>query len=382
METGNVKTPVVRLVCDKNTCNGCYACEAVCSQGAVSVVDNIRHFYARIDIDKCIDCGRCVAVCPNHRQPDVIPPVAWYQGWAEAQIRATSSSGGFAYKLSEAFIRSGGYVVTCVLEQGEFVFKVCSSVEDLSRTQGSKYVKSNPQKAYAQVGELLRRGEKVLYIALPCQVAAMKAYIGKTKGRNLYTADLICHGSPSPKVLEAFLHEEGIDPHKMAAISFRSKTSFGIAVDGRKLENCIPDKYTTAFMEGLCYTENCYSCVFAQRQRGADVTLGDAWGSALKEEQTKGISLLLCMTEKGEQLAGMIRHMLLPVDLESAVRSNRQLNRPSEKPKAYGKFFDWLEKGRRFSYAVFVCRPKVCIKQTVKKMLIKLGVLFHTDSKP
>lgn len=182
-------------------------------------------------------------------------------------------------------------------------------------------------------------------------------------------------GSPSSKVLYKFLEDKGIDQNKINSISFRNKNSFGIKVDNNDLATYIPDKYTTAFMEGLCYTENCYTCDFAKQERISDITLGDSWGSSLFEEVKKGISLLLCMSEKGEELVGMIPNILLEVDIVKAVNSNRQLNSPSVKPPKYQKFFELLLNNKSFSQVVFQCCYKTCIKQNIKQMLIKIHVL-------
>ena len=363
------------LVCEKELCNGCYACESICPYGAISVKDMVQYFYSEIDKEKCINCGLCFSTCPNHTEGELKKPTSWYQGWAENEVRSQSSSGGLAYKLSEAFIESGGYVCACVFEKGEFIFKIYSEVKLLHEIQGSKYVKSNPKSVYKDIKDLLTRGEKVLYIALPCQVAAMKAFVGKKIQKNLYTIDLICHGSPSSKVLYKFLEDKGIDQNKINSISFRNKNSFGVKVDNNDLATYIPDKYTTAFMEGLCYTENCYTCDFAKQERISDITLGDSWGSSLFEEVKKGISLLLCMSEKGEELVGMIPNILLEVDIVKAVNSNRQLNSPSVKPPKYQKFFELLLNNKSFSQVVFQCCYKTCIKQNIKQMLIKIHVL-------
>lgn len=43
-------------------CIGCMKCKKVCESGAVTVLNNL----ASIEIGKCTNCGKCVAVCPNH----------------------------------------------------------------------------------------------------------------------------------------------------------------------------------------------------------------------------------------------------------------------------------------------------------------------------
>ena len=59
-----------------------------------------------------------------------------------------------------------------------------------------------------------------------------------------------------------------------------------------------------SFLTALSDTENCYSCKDAQEKRPGDITLGDSWGTELPEnEWKKGISLILCQTEKGITLS-------------------------------------------------------------------------------
>jgi ferredoxin len=49
-----------RKLC-KNACIGCKKCEKSCEAGAVTVTDNL----ARIDREKCNNCGKCAEVCPT-----------------------------------------------------------------------------------------------------------------------------------------------------------------------------------------------------------------------------------------------------------------------------------------------------------------------------
>lgn len=43
-----------------NACIGCKKCEKVCEHDAIKVVDNL----ARIDYEKCVNCGACAEQCP------------------------------------------------------------------------------------------------------------------------------------------------------------------------------------------------------------------------------------------------------------------------------------------------------------------------------
>lgn len=115
-----------------------------------------------------------------------------------------------------------------------------------------------------------------------------KNYIKKCD--NLYTIDLICHGSPSPQILSGFLHENNVDIQSISELKFRNKEGFGLQSGYKRISfDNESDLYTFAFLTSLDYTENCYSCRYATLDRVSDITLGDSWGSELEaEEQKKG----------------------------------------------------------------------------------------------
>src|SRR5699024_1778034 len=88
--------------------------------------------------------------------------------------------------------------------------------------------KSNPAGIYKDVRERLLAGEKVLFIGLPCHVAGIQNFLTDRLKDNLYTIDLICHGSPTPQLLEIFLKEHKIELNSISAIRFRNKDHFHV----------------------------------------------------------------------------------------------------------------------------------------------------------
>lgn len=132
--------------------------------------------------------------------------------------------------------------------------------------------------------------------------------------------------------------------------------------------------YTFAFLTSLDYTENCYSCRYATLDRVSDITLGDSWGSELsREEQKKGISLILCQTEKGVELVKSAGFELEEVDLDKAVTANHQLRHPSEMPDKRNTFFENIDRG--FHYAISKCYPKMYYKRRLKTFLQKTKII-------
>lgn len=362
-----------KVVCESSLCAGCMACEDICPRNAIIVKDNIQSFSAVINLEKCINCKLCEKVCPSKNNINHLYPISWKQGWtSNDELRKKASSGGVASAIAQAFIANGGFVCSCEFQNGKFIFSLSENLKDVDNYSGSKYVKSNPIGMYKKIKEVLKSGKKVLLIALPCQVAATKLYIQDANlSENLYTIDLICHGTPSVKVLECFLNQHNQSLLNLKKIKFREKSNFKLSKNDMSFTKTnIMDSYTIGFLNSLFYTENCYHCKFATIQRISDVTLGDSWGSELNDdEKRKGISLVLSMTEKGEELIHATNLYLEPVDLERAIQSNAQLHHHSEIPKNYYSIMDKIKKGNSISQIVFFATPRKVIKQKIKSFL-------------
>ena len=370
----------MKTVCTQNKCAGCMACVDICSKNAIQINDSLNAYNAVINKELCINCGLCHKVCPNNNPVSKHEPIEWYEGWACNTIREYTSSGGVASAIINRFIEQGGYVASGLFENGQFCFDVTNEQERAKKFAGSKYVKSNPKGIYIKIRNLLRKNEKVLFLGLPCQVAGLKNYLDLNEERNLYTIDLICHGSPSPKILDKFLTENNIDINRINDIRFRKKTVFEIAIKNHKddyteiLTSGLQDIYSYAFLNSLDYTENCYSCSYATLKRISDLTLGDSWSSELPESEIrKGISLILCQTEKGRQLIRDTYLVLHKVELAKAVEANHQLSYPSILPVERATFFDNISNG--FHYAFSKSVPQIYYKKKIKAILIKLKFL-------
>lgn len=141
-------------------------------------------------------------------------------------MREKSFSGGVAQAISRSFIENGGYVCSCHFQNGQFEFQVTNSVSDLREFRDSKYVKSDPKSCYSDIVRVLKDfNTKLLFIGLPCQ-AAVRNYVGDKYKEKLYTIDLICHGTPSVKVLKHFLEDHELDIEELKKIRFRQKGRF------------------------------------------------------------------------------------------------------------------------------------------------------------
>lgn len=370
----------MKTVCLLDQCAGCMVCIDSCPKKAIEIEDSMAAYNAVIDESKCINCNNCHSVCPRNTPCEVRKPLHWWQGWAENdEIRSKGSSGGVALAIETAFVRLGGIVCSCLFEEGKYIFTFIDKEKELVKFAGSKYVKSNPTGAYKRIKYFLEKGDKVLLVALPCQIAAAKNFIKGKLEENFYTIDLICHGTPSPRILEIFLKKYNYEINDIEDIKFRTKLKINLVLNQKSIGTCgTMDKYSIAFLNSISYTENCYHCEYAQKERVSDITLGDSWGNKLAaEKQEKGVSLLLCQSEKGEKLLKMTRLHLEYVDIEKAIENNLQLRQPSRKPQKREYFFRQINKGTSFNWIVFRCYPFICFKQFVKKILNRLRGYKH-----
>ena len=357
------------------------ACADACTKNAINVHIDIDSCNAEINETLCIGCGICSKVCQINEPLSLNRPLSWFQGGSkDEKIRKNSASGGFATEISKEFIKQGGTVFTCTFQTGEFKYRAFRTSDSLEKIAGSKYVKSNPSGVYKMIREELLAGKKVLFIGLPCHAAGVQKFLNKKLLENLYTIDLICHGSPAPQLLDKFLKEHHVELSQLTAIRFRQKDHFQIEQSEEDYYKCVGtrgvlDSYMIGFLGGLFYTENCYECRYANLSRVSDITIGDSWGSELPlVEQQKGISLALCQTKKGEQLLKMSNIELRDVDLSLAQQHNHQLSYPSAITKQRDKFLAGIRLNQSFDSVVWrTCFVK-SMKQEIKKILMKVKI--------
>jgi len=61
------------LYSDKKECCGCSACVSICPKNAISMVlDNEGFLYPEIDVNLCIGCQMCRAVCSFQNKPESV----------------------------------------------------------------------------------------------------------------------------------------------------------------------------------------------------------------------------------------------------------------------------------------------------------------------
>lgn len=171
--------------------------------------------YPAVNRDKCVDCGICNIVCPMLNQSQAHRPLLSlaYKNPSETE-RLRSSSGGLFIELANCIISQQGVVFGVTYDANWMpVHSYADNKEDIRAFMGSKYVQSRIGNSYAYAKRFLREGRIVLFSGTPCQIAGLKAFLGKDYD-NLITIEIMCHGVPSPGVWKDYISKicpKGID---------------------------------------------------------------------------------------------------------------------------------------------------------------------------
>ena len=301
--------------------------------------DQEGFWYPVVNEQECINCGLCEKTCPVLRSKKESKPFKTYAAKNKNEdIRLASSSGGIFTILAEETIKQGGVVFGAAFnKKWEVEHIYVENTTELEKLRGSKYVQSNIDNCYKEAEQFLKKGRKVLFSGTPCQIAALKLFLNKDY-ENLTTIDVVCHGTPSPKVWEMYLKEttskilKDIPDKKnqyvspigetykscIEAISFRSKItgwkkySFLLKLnfpnyDGKNTAVFAEDLHKNSFMQcflaNLCLRPSCYACPARGGKSDSDITLADLWGAEQitpHMDDDKGISLLLIKNKKIE----------------------------------------------------------------------------------
>ena len=306
-------------------CSSCGACANVCARGAINMQLDKEGFYRPvINESLCSKCGACERTCPwlmnvsnpneNTESPKTIAAYA-----KDEQVRMASSSGGVFSVLAERVLDVGGVVVgVAQVAPTRFEHIIVEEKEDLSKLRGSKYVQANAGMIYKRVRALLFDGRKVLFSGTPCQVAALYAVLGKKRFENLWTVDIVCHGTPSVKVFEKYIRELENKCDASALYShFRDKSegwrSFSlktmlVSSSGKACihsKNLNDDFFLKIFLRNICLNKSCSDCHYGKIPRIADITLGDYWNIENvhpEMDDDKGTSVVLLNSTHGEKL--------------------------------------------------------------------------------
>lgn len=344
---------------DKHNCCGCGACAQKCPKQCITLKqDNEGFLYPEVGPENCIDCGLCEKVCPVQHPYEARKPLQTLAAInKDDKIRLESSSGGIFTLLAESVIEQGGVVIGARYdEEWQVTLDYTEIVEGLAAFRGSKYVQARTGDTYRQCEQFLKEGRKVLFSGTPCQIAGLKHFLNKEYD-NLLTVDVVCHGTPSPKVWELYLKEVVGSVSNIANVLMRDKSRgwnrFSFVLNYNKENETITlstsfneNDYMQAFLKDMILRPSCYSCAAKELKSGSDITIADYWGIqsvAPEMNDDKGTGLVLINTERGRECFDKLDLRKRETTFEEGHRGNPAILKSAEPWYSRADFFSKLD---------------------------------------
>lgn len=377
------------VIKDKSMCSGCHGCMNICPKNCITMKeDNEGFWYPIVDREKCIECGLCEKSCPILNDMSVKnSPKAYACYNKDDEIRKESSSGGIFTLLASYIIKRGGVVYGAAFNNKFEVEHIqVSTIDDLSKLRGSKYVQSKLGNTYSEIKKLLSQEKLVYFSGTPCQVDGLLSFLNK-KYDNLICQDIICHGVPSPKLWKYYLRQFKLEDN--AKIVFRDKStgwdsySFTINQNNKYSQLASQNDYMKVFLKDLCLRPSCYDCHSKSLHRNSDITLGDFWG--IKEiysemyDENKGTSLVFINSDKGKNIFNKILNEIKfkYVDIDKASLYNPSSFKSVIEPEKRTEYMSNIYKknfnkySKKFTYCYFYKKIYKKINMILKHYLLK-----------
>ncbi len=322
-------------------CTACGACAAVCGKNAVIMEENTAGYLtARIDVQKCVDCGLCRKVCPSVPENQTINDVSavlrgsflesFIGHAADKMIRREGQSGGVVTALL-LYLLESGKIDGAVTNQFDPEHRMSKAVyvanrRELLESVGSYYVQSSVVQAVRQAPE----GAKTAAVVLGCQAEALRMMERKGLPVPDYLIDLVCEGTYSRRMLSDMIASTDC-PQEEQPRQFRFRYSHpayggwpGNALLVTDKHRYRIDKSVRFALKPLYESYRCLLC-YEQINTHADLVCGDPWG--VPGDHLAGETVVMARTEKGlallkeAQAAGYIA--LAPLDTELFVKGQQ-----------------------------------------------------------
>ena len=251
------------------------------------------HLIPSVDALKCINCSKCVKVCPhlNNSRREYDRRTVFAVVRNDEIKRSLGSSGSIFSALSEVVFSQNGIVFGAAFdERNKLRHIMASNWNQLLPLLKSKYLQSNTEGVYLLVKEHLKQGKKVLFCGTPCQCVALYNFLDFNLRRDLLLVDFICHGVPSQELFDMSICNYQ-RKHKCTIEKFEFRYKLPTSVHFFKLL-CRDKKdsktreikgifsefpYYYLFKKHLGYRQSCYNCKSLGVDRISDITLADFW---------------------------------------------------------------------------------------------------------
>lgn len=399
----------IDIISDNLLCSGCGSCFAACHKDAIVMrkTQTMGLLYAKVDNNKCVNCGVCMKVCPSKRYyeheaqdlPDQI--FSCHVGRSlNDTIFKNAQSGGMVttilvYLFDNHLIDAA---VTCQMEYGKptptIHFVIATSAQELSRCQKSCYTQVDVVSALKNTKQF----QRIAVVGLPCHIEGVCNLERFNLVKNIaYKIGLICEQSYSDAYMDALIGN-CVSSKKDIWIEYKKKnfTHYGeyysyqnapIVITDRQGILKIEPKEKRVFLKDFFVVPKCRLCD-DKLNRQADIVLGDPWGLNGHYDENEGDSVIIVRNSKADALLkemtsqGLIR--FAGVSIEEIKKGQRVGERNKnikecdfEDVKNEWRRFEAMSRNKIVTLAQKQYKLKkraeriICFKQKVKHLLKK-----------
>lgn len=306
-------------------CTGCGACAAICPHDCIEIVKDSLGFNISklVHPDKCIDCGLCSKTCPQTKKSNNQCQKSFcvYGQNLDREQLLESSSGGFFSLIAESVIDNNGYVWGVELNPDGIPRFICIDKKgDLIKLRGSKYSEVYEPLNFNEIRKQLNKGVQVLVSGTPCQILALRKFLGNKEYNNLILVDLLCYGIQSPLMWNLYLQDINPQGRKISNVSMRNKhyswfnysmkITFEDGSQYRKIR--YKDPWLLTYSTSMFNRLSCSECQAKKFPRVSDFTIGDFWDidyykNPIKLDKKRGVSLVMMHTQKAQNMFDNIK---------------------------------------------------------------------------
>ncbi|MCD8231328.1 MAG: Coenzyme F420 hydrogenase/dehydrogenase, beta subunit C-terminal domain [Clostridiales bacterium] len=319
----------------------------------------------------------------------LIPTTVYAARVKDRKLLEKSSSGGAFTAISDFFLERGDAVVCAVYSYESHQTEFCLVTDKRSRDQaiGSKYMQSIPGNIYKTTLKWLQDNphEMLLFVGMGCQADGFRKFAETMHIRDrVIVVDIICHGSPSPKLWREYADVlENKHGGKIKYLTFKDKRNGWnqptavVQINGEEIPL---REYVKIFYNKCALRPSCHECPYATTERKTDITIGDFWHiekTISDFYDPKGTSLFLIHTEQGLEMFESIKERFdfLASNTEDCWQIN--LERPMEKSPMREQFWsDYRAKGIEFIMRKY---GNDSLQKKVKNKLKRMWGYYLTD---